>query len=51
LENFDNDAYINKAWESISAKVSIGHQEIKKHKPLFDEGSSDLLNQSKQAKL
>jgi hypothetical protein len=35
----------------ISAKVSLGYYELKKHKPWFDEGCSKLLDQRKQAKL
>jgi hypothetical protein len=35
----------------ISAKVSLGYYELKKHKPLFDEECSKLLDQRKQAKL
>jgi hypothetical protein len=32
-------------------KESLGHYELKKHKPWSDEGCSKLLNQRKQAKL
>jgi hypothetical protein len=48
---------INRAWETIRenvkifAKESIGYYELKKHKPWFDEGCSELLDQRKQAKL
>jgi hypothetical protein len=48
---------INRAWETIrenikiSAKASLDYYEFKKHKPWFDEGSSKLLDQRKQAKL
>jgi hypothetical protein len=48
---------INRAWEiirediKISAKESLGYYELKKHKPWFDEGCSELLDQRKQAKL
>jgi hypothetical protein len=35
----------------ISAKESLGYYELKKHKPWFDEGCSELLDQRKQAKL
>jgi hypothetical protein len=47
---------INRAWETIrenikiSAKVSLGYYELKKHKPWFEEGYSQLLGRSKQAK-
>jgi hypothetical protein len=36
---------------AISAKESVGYYEFKKHKPWFDEGSSELLDQRKEAKL
>jgi hypothetical protein len=48
---------INRAWETIrenikvSAKGSVGCDELKKHKPWFNEGCSKLLDQRKQAKL
>jgi uncharacterized protein YaaR (DUF327 family) len=35
----------------MSAKVSLGCYELKKHKPWLDEGCSELLDQRKQAKL
>jgi hypothetical protein len=35
----------------ISDKVSLGYYELKKHKPWFDKGLSELLYQRKQAKL
>jgi hypothetical protein len=41
----------NRAWETVSAKESLGYYELKKHKPWFDEGGSKLLDQRKQAKL
>jgi hypothetical protein len=34
-----------------SAKKSLGYYELKKHKPQFDEGCSELLDQMKRAKL
>jgi hypothetical protein len=57
LENLDAEVDINRAWETIresikiSAKESLGYCELKKHKPWFDEGCSELLDQRKQAKL
>jgi hypothetical protein len=48
---------INSGWETIrgniqiSTKESLGYFELKKHKLLFDEGCSKLLDQRKQAKL
>jgi hypothetical protein len=56
LENLDTEVDINKAWENIrenikiSAKESLGY-ELKKYKPWFDEGCSELLYQRKQTKL
>jgi hypothetical protein len=35
----------------ISAKESLGVYELKMHKPWFDEGCSELLDQRKQTKL
>jgi hypothetical protein len=35
----------------ISAKESLGYYELKKHTPWFDEGCSELLDQTKQATL
>jgi hypothetical protein len=35
----------------MSAKKSLGHYELKKHKPWFDQVCSKLLDQRKQAKL
>jgi hypothetical protein len=32
-------------------KESLGYYELKQHKPWFDEGCSELLEQRKQAKL
>jgi uncharacterized protein YaaR (DUF327 family) len=57
LEDLDAKVEINSAWEmireniKISAKESLGYFELKKHKPWFDEGCSELLDQRKQAKL
>jgi hypothetical protein len=48
---------INSAWEIIRknikfpGKESLGYYELKKRKPWFDEGCSQLLDQWKQAKL
>jgi hypothetical protein len=57
LENLDNDVDIKRAWETIrenikiSAKVSLGYYELKKHKPWFHEGCPIVLDQRKQANL
>jgi hypothetical protein len=57
LEDLDVEVEINTVWETIrghmkiSAKRSLGHYELKQHKPWFDEGCSKLLDQRKQAKL
>jgi hypothetical protein len=48
---------VNKAWETIrenikiSAKESLGYYELKKHKPWFDKGCSELSDQMKLVKL
>jgi hypothetical protein len=48
---------INRAWETIrknikiSSKESLGYYELKKHKPWFNKGCSELLDQRNQAKL
>jgi hypothetical protein len=57
LEDLDIEMEINSAWETIreninvSAKESLGYYKLKKHKPWFDKGCSELLDQRKQAKL
>jgi hypothetical protein len=57
LEDMDTEVEINTIWETtrenikISVKVSLGHYELKLHKPWFDEGCSELLYQRKQTKL
>jgi hypothetical protein len=57
LEDLDTEVEINSAWETVreniktSAKESLGYFELKKHKPWFGEGCSELLDQRKQAKL
>jgi hypothetical protein len=51
------EVVINRAGETvtenikISAKENLGYYELKKHKPWFEEGCSELLDQKKQAKL
>jgi hypothetical protein len=48
---------MNRAWENtrenikISAIESLGHYELQKHKPLFDDKCSKLIDRRKQAKL
>jgi hypothetical protein len=42
---------INSAWETIREKDSLGYYELRKHKPWFDEGCSELSDLGKQAKL
>jgi hypothetical protein len=55
LEDLDAEVDINTIWETIrenikiSAKESLGYYEPKQHKPWFDEGCSELLDQRKQA--
>jgi hypothetical protein len=57
MEDLHAEVESNTNWKTIrenvkmSAKCSLGHYELKQHKPWFDEGCSELLEQSKQAKL
>jgi hypothetical protein len=57
LENSDAEVDINRACETvrqnikISAEKSLGCYEFEEHKPWFDEGCSEFLDQRKQAKL
>jgi hypothetical protein len=56
LEDLDTEVKINTAWEienikKKSAKERLSYYELKKHKPCFEEGCSELLNQRKEAKL
>jgi hypothetical protein len=57
LESLNDEVKINSAWETIRENIkipikeSLGYFELKKHKPLFDEGCSELLDQRKQTKL
>jgi hypothetical protein len=57
LERLDAEVDINSAWETvrenieISGKESLYCYELENYKPYFDEGSSNLLDQRKQAKL
>jgi len=54
LENLSDDEDINTAWKNIeenikmSAKESLGLQELKQHKPWFDE---DYIFQIKGSRL
>ena len=56
MENINVDEDINTALENIkeniktSAKDSLGLQELKQHKPWFDEECLGFLDQRKQAK-
>jgi len=57
LENLNDDKDINRARENIKenikilAKESLGLQELKQHKPCFDEECLGFLDQRKQAKM
>jgi hypothetical protein len=57
LENLDESLDINSAWESIreniktSAKENLEYYRLKFHKRWFDDESSKLIDQRKQAKL
>jgi 50S ribosomal subunit-associated GTPase HflX len=54
FEDLDAEVEISSVWETIrenitiSAKKSLGYYELKKHKPLFDEGFSKLVDQRKE---
>jgi hypothetical protein len=54
LENLDAKVNINRAWETIrenikiSAKESQGYYELKKHKPWFDKGYTELLDKGNE---
>jgi hypothetical protein len=53
LEDLDAEAEINSVWGTIgdnvknSVKESLSYYELKKHKPWFVKGSSQLLDQRK----
>jgi len=57
LENLSDDEDINRAWENTkeniktSAKKSLGLQELKQHKPWFDEECLGFLDQRKRTKM
>jgi hypothetical protein len=56
FKNLDTEVNINSAWETIRENIKISAKdkldyELKKHKPWFDEGCSEILDQRKQAKL
>jgi len=57
LKNFCDCKELNRAWENIkaniktSAKDSLGLQELKLHKPWFDEKCLGFLGQRKQDKM
>jgi hypothetical protein len=53
LENLDADVDINRAWKTIrenikiSAEERLSYYELKKRKPWFGEGCSELLDERK----
>ena len=57
MENLNDDEDINRAWEIIkkniktSAKESLDLNELKQHKPWFDEECLGYLDKRKQAKM
>jgi hypothetical protein len=57
LVDFDTELDNNSVWEivrvnvNISVNNSVGYFEMGGHKPWFDEGCSELVDQRKQAKL
>jgi hypothetical protein len=54
LEDLDTEVKINSVWETIrknikiSAKESLDYYELRMHKPWFDEGCTNLLDQRKE---
>jgi len=56
-DNISGDEDINRPWENIkkkiktSAKESLGLQELKQHKPWFDEECLDFSDQRMQTKM
>jgi hypothetical protein len=51
LENLDESADLNSAWEGIRDKEILGYHRLKNNKPWFDDECSKLIDQWKQAKL
>jgi hypothetical protein len=57
LEDLEAEVEINSVCEmileniKISVKETLGYSEFKRHKPWFDEGCSELVDQRKRAKL
>jgi hypothetical protein len=53
LEDLDSEMEIHSIWETITenikipAKESLGYYELKKHKPWFYEGCSNLFDERK----
>jgi hypothetical protein len=50
LENLDESADINSAWEHIRDKEILGYHRLKNNKLWFDDECSKLIDQWKQAK-
>ena len=56
MENLKDDEDVNRTWENIkeniqtTAKESLGLQELKQHKPWFDEECLGFWDQKKRAK-
>jgi hypothetical protein len=57
LEDLDAEMEISSVWKmigeniNISSKENLGCYELRKHKPWFNEGCSELLDERKQAKV
>ena len=57
MGNLRDDKDINRAWDNVqeniktSAKESLALQELKQHKPWFDEECLVFLDQRKQTKM
>jgi hypothetical protein len=53
-ETLCTEVVINRACKTVRetikilAKENLGYYELKKHKPMFEEGCSELLDQKKQ---
>jgi len=57
LENLNDSEDTNRAWENIkenittSSKESLSLSELKQHKPWFDDGRLNFLDQRKRAEM
>ena len=51
LENLSYDEDTNRAWENIKENIKTPAEELKQHKPWFDEECLGFLDQRKQVKM